>query len=116
MSEEAKIAYIQERLREVRSNERYGTILGLIGALMTGIGFALSSVLGQSMWIVGVLGILLIICGAIYGAYYAIQRMKLMKQLKTMSITIPKCPKCGKELPKGDFTFCPFCGVSLERK
>lgn len=24
-----------------------------------------------------------------------------------------KCPKCGKDMPQGDFDFCPFCGNSL---
>ena len=24
-----------------------------------------------------------------------------------------KCPKCGKEMPQGNFDFCPFCGKPL---
>ena len=26
----------------------------------------------------------------------------------------PKCPNCGKEIPQGNYTFCPFCGKSLK--
>lgn len=25
------------------------------------------------------------------------------------------CDQCSKELPEGDFTFCPFCGAKLSR-
>jgi small nuclear ribonucleoprotein (snRNP)-like protein len=25
-----------------------------------------------------------------------------------------KCPICGKEIPQGNYTFCPFCGNSLK--
>jgi class 3 adenylate cyclase len=27
---------------------------------------------------------------------------------------VTTCPSCGKELPPGDFPFCPFCAAPLE--
>ena len=29
---------------------------------------------------------------------------------------MPTCPSCGKELPAGEFPFCPFCAVPLTRQ
>jgi hypothetical protein len=115
LSEEAKIAYIQERLKEVRRGERNGSIWGIFGAVLLGVGIGFSSILGQSTWILEACGILLFLLGLVDVAYCGFQRIKLMNQMKTMSISIPKCPKCGKELPKGNFAFCPFCGSSLEK-
>jgi rRNA maturation endonuclease Nob1 len=27
----------------------------------------------------------------------------------------PTCHRCGKEIPKGNYAFCPSCGTALER-
>lgn len=37
-------------------------------------------------------------------------------ELTKIPIEISSCPKCGRQLPKGDLKFCPFCGASLEQK
>ncbi len=26
------------------------------------------------------------------------------------------CPKCGKQIQKGEYAFCPYCGASIEKK
>jgi signal peptidase I len=37
-------------------------------------------------------------------------------ELTRITTEISSCSKCGKQLPKGDLKFCPFCGASLEQK
>lgn len=112
MSEQAKIAYIQEELKEAKGNQRHGSILVIVGAILTGAGFALADV-SQSALYLGILGVLLVVSGIVYGAYYVAKVTKLKEQLKTMAIKIVICPKCGKEIPEGNYTFCPFCGSPL---
>ena len=40
------------------------------------------------------------------------------KEIKKETEIIPTlaCHKCKKEIPKGNYMFCPFCGTTLERK
>jgi hypothetical protein len=113
MSEQAKLTYIRERLKEARSRERSGAISLFIGAILVGMGFAFYPMSGTILIIIG--GVILSIIGGVETFYYTYQRMKLMEQLKKIAMKIT-CPKCGKELLDENFMFCPFCGASLERK
>ncbi len=47
-------------------------------------------------------------CGALgtHGSCYGIA-------VKLEDANRQSCPKCNKELPSGNFTFCPHCGSSL---
>jgi hypothetical protein len=47
-------------------------------------------------------------------SYYGKQEAGILWHIEQMAITIPKCPNCGKEIPQGNFEFCPFCGKSLK--
>ena len=37
----------------------------------------------------------------------------LMKELESLAHRAPICPKCSKQIPQGNYTFCPFCGSPL---
>ena len=56
----------------------------------------------------------IVIPGSVIGSYYGNKKNKLMKELERMAIDYPKCSKCGKEIPSGDYEFCPFCAASLK--
>ena len=43
----------------------------------------------------------------------AINNQLVKCQLEKLK-SIDKCPNCGKEIPQGNYTFCPFCGNSLK--
>lgn len=40
---------------------------------------------------------------------------KLARELLDTIVRIPPCPKCGKQIPQGNYAFCPFCGTALEK-
>ncbi|MBN1245115.1 zinc-ribbon domain-containing protein [Candidatus Bathyarchaeota archaeon] len=44
----------------------------------------------------------------------AINNQLSKRQIEQLSNHISKCPNCGKQIPQGDFGFCPFCGTSLK--
>jgi hypothetical protein len=115
LSEEAKLAYIQERMKETKGNERIASVASMFGMILALVGFMFSDsrFLGTcGIWI-GVLGIILAIIEGISYVGNSYQYSKLMQELKAMAKATPTCPKCGKEIPKGSFAFCPFCGSSL---
>jgi hypothetical protein len=109
LSEQAKLTYIQEELREARNNEKWGYLLGFLGAVLAGVGFGW----GSGLQALGYLGILLAAFGFAWAIFCSYRGSKLREQLKTMATKIPTCPKCGKQIPQGNYTFCPFCGSPL---
>jgi len=116
LSEEVKMVYFKEKLNDARRRERSGWIMFVVGVFVAAIGFAFIPFIGQTSGIlIGIGGVLLAIVGIIESFYFRLQHFKLMEQLEKMAIKTT-CPKCGKEIPKGNFMFCPFCGASLERK
>jgi hypothetical protein len=110
LSEQAKVAFIQEKIRNARhAIASSAQVLG-IGIVLAILGFMLSSIL-IALAIIGV--VLTVSAGASY-FYFIDQSRKLTLQLKEMASALSSCPRCGKELPKGAFSFCPFCGTPLE--
>lgn len=114
LSEEARLVYLQEKIKDAKRHERSGWIAFIVGVIFAVIGFGFSDLIGLGGTLIGVAGIILAIVGVFESFYFLYQYNKSMKELEKMAIPTPKCPKCGKELPKGDFTFCPFCGASLK--
>ena len=116
MSEEAKLAYLQEKIKDVKRNEKMGALGIVMGGAFVGIGIVFNGLGDIVNFLVGisiVLGIFFFVFGIYVSGHYASQYKNLMKELESMTVSFPKCPKCGKELPKGNFAFCPFCGASL---
>jgi hypothetical protein len=40
---------------------------------------------------------------------------ELLEQMKGFTFTKLKCSNCQKEIPIGNFEFCPFCGNPLKK-
>ena len=126
MSEEAKVVYLQEKIKQVKSYERFGAIFAVLGAILVFFLYFFPFIMAEIYSYSPtpptyppsdsglVLGILFIAFGVAVSIYYRVQGWRSMEQLLRMAAANPTCPHCKKELPKGNFAFCPFCGVSLK--
>jgi hypothetical protein len=120
LPEETKVTLLEERIRTTETNRKVLSFPTTLSAVLFGWFlvdfFQTSSSTSLSVAAVCLLG------GIISGAleiYYGKQKESLMKQLKEITESarrLEKCPKCSKELPRGDFAYCPFCGVLLDQK
>jgi hypothetical protein len=113
MSEEAKVAYIQESIKQARSRIIAGGISLVCGAVLLVFAAIAFSSLGAAAWVVGCIGVFLIVFGLSLSLYYANERSILQLQLKGRATKTPTCRNCGKPIPQGKYTLCPFCGSAL---
>jgi len=89
LSEQAKVAYLQERIEEVKSSERRGAIISIFGLILV----FLPPIIIKIIWsaptflpLVGIIGgLLIIVWGMAISIYYAIQGGVLMEQLRRMT-------------------------------
>ncbi len=119
MSEDAKLAYLQEKIREAKRNERTGLITMFLGGLSIVLGISFNIIWNNSFTFFGVvsliiLGVFMFILGIYASGHYNGQYRDLMGEFEKLAIKVPICSNCKKELPKGNFEFCPFCGKSLK--
>jgi uncharacterized membrane protein YedE/YeeE len=119
LSEDAKLAYLQEKIEDAKRNERLGPSGIVMGGVFVGVGIVFNIIWNNTVTMLGgisliALGIFFFVFGIYVSGHYAGQYKNLMKELESMATSFPKCTKCGKELPKGNFVFCPFCGASLK--
>lgn len=112
MSEQARVAYLEERIRDAKREERTGTIVLFFGVILAGFGFSVGSNFGLDGTWAEILGILVAAIGFYSLLYSQYKYVRLMQELGGMGSPNLKCPRCGKELPKGNYAFCPFCGAS----
>jgi uncharacterized membrane protein YeaQ/YmgE (transglycosylase-associated protein family) len=114
LSEAAKIALLQEVMREAKRNERGGFVACILGIVLSVAGFSTMS-LAPNSFNLGVLGIVIAAIGFVVYLYYARAYLRFVGQLALMvSKSSAPCPHCGKPLPEGEFAFCPFCGFQLK--
>lgn len=119
MSEQAKLAYLQEKIQDAKSHEKSGNIWACVGIGVAVVGFFLytsplpADAPKWAMALMGVAGTVGAILGGAEHLYYLNQRDKLTKELEKLAFINPQCPKCGKATPQGNYTFCPFCGSPL---
>ena len=52
--------------------------------------------------------------GVIVDKHYAKQQSAILWEIQRMAAISPNCPSCGKDVPQGNFEFCPFCGAPLK--
>ena len=114
LSDAAKIALLQEVMREAKRNERAGFLVCIVGIIVAVAGFSTIPWTPNAPQL-GVVGIVIAAIGFIVYLYYARVYLKFVGQLASMtSKTAVLCPNCGKPLPEGEFAFCPFCGTPLK--
>lgn len=114
MSEAARIALLQEVMRDAKRNERGGLIACIIGVIVSVTGFSTTS-LAENAFNLGVVGIVIAAIGFVVYLYYARVYLRFVGQLASMaSKSALPCSHCGKALPEGEFVFCPFCGSPLK--
>jgi hypothetical protein len=114
LSEAARIALVQEMMRNAKRNERSGLITCMLGIIVSVAGFSTTSLAGNSINL-GVIGVVIAAVGFVVYLYYARLYSRFVGQLANIAFkSATPCPQCGKELPEGEFGFCPFCGSSLK--
>lgn len=118
MSEAARIALLQEMMKDAKRNERGGLLACLVGVIVSAAGFTTSTLpLARNSLELGVVGLLIAAVGFVVYLHYASVYSKFVGQLAKIAFkSAEPCPQCGKELPEGQFGFCPFCGTSLKRE
>jgi hypothetical protein len=89
VSEQAKVAYLQERIEEAKRSERRGIIISIFGLIIV----FLPPIIVKIMWssptflpLLGIIGgLLIIVSGMAISINYAIQGGVLMEQLRRMA-------------------------------
>ena len=114
MSEAARIALLQEVMREAKRNERAGMAICIVGIVVAVAGFSTTSLASNSLNL-GIVGLVIAALGFIVYLYYGRVYLRFVGQLASLaSRSATPCPHCGKVLPEGELVFCPFCGSKLK--
>jgi len=114
LSEAARIALLQEMMRDAKRNERGGLLACLVGVVVSVAGFSTIPLARNSLEL-GVVGLVIAALGfAVYLNYSRLYSRFVGQLAKIAFKSATPCPQCGKELPEGEFGFCPFCGTSLK--
>lgn len=118
MSEEAKIIVIKEEIRQAEKNYRAvrNWVMGGIACACVGIFlvvFPLRSPNGlfSSLAII-LLSVVIIGYGVIKMRQFAKEKKVLVLKITQIDFSA-KCPHCKKQLPEGNFEFCPSCENKL---
>ena len=85
MSEQAKLTYLQEKIKEARFMGRLGWIIFILGGAVVGIGFLSYEKTGE-LSILG-FGIFLSVIGLVINIYYGHQKDKFMEELRLIATT-----------------------------
>lgn len=114
MSEAARIALLQEVMKEAKRNERAGLVVCIAGIVVSVAGFSTTS-LASNAFNLGILGIVIAALGFVVYLYYSRVYLRFVGQLASMAVkSAAPCPRCGKAVPEGEFAFCPYCGFQLK--
>lgn len=109
MSEQAQLFLLQRRLNEIKNYKRYALILGITFSIVLALIWPFD-------FFIGLFLAMFVGTAIVWGVewHYRKEEFRILQMIQKMAISIPKCPKCGKEIPQGNFDFCPFCGNSLK--
>lgn len=116
MSEQARLAILQEKLKGAKSRMRTGDIFLTVGAVLIAAYFVFGSTLGyygNLSWGLLVPAIISLVLGFAELMMGARKKASVLGEMEKMATKLPSCPKCGKPLPQGSHAFCPFCGAPL---
>lgn len=118
MSEQAQVVSLQEKMKKAKRMESSGKTYSILGFILFAFGIVLSTFYSKmppwTTWIILPGAIFIMAFGLIEICVGATQYSKLSKQIKTLPIVTSTCSRCGKQIPQGDFEFCPYCGNLLE--
>jgi hypothetical protein len=119
VSEQARAA-LQEKMKDANKNIYVSLTPFNLGVIFVGYGIAQLTLWHYSIEfsivvLLITMGIACIIIGICMTIPYIRQYNKLKKQLEKIATSFSNCPNCKKEIPKGNFEFCPFCGNSLKK-
>ena len=112
MSEQARLFILRKKLNDTKKTRRNLTISIIVVAILLGV---VGNLVGIDFLVVMTLAVGLMIVGLFMDSQYAKQESIILWEIKQMDMVISKCPSCGKEIPQGNFDFCPFCGNSLRK-
>jgi membrane-bound ClpP family serine protease len=112
LSEQARIASLQEKIQNAKNNGWIGFLLSAIGIVLILVGaylvfFPNPSVSIEDIGLVVFLGVIVMLAGGAIHSFYENKRIKLVKETKATTIKNPRA------LPLGNYTFCPFCGSPI---
>jgi len=110
LSEEARVAYLRERIDEAKRSERNWGIMATIVLI-----FAIGSYFLEVGLELVIVQVIVFVVAVVMELLSTRNRIRLMEELRKMALVEP-CPKCGKQIPEGNFAFCPFCGANLTSK
>ena len=114
MSEQAKIAYLQEKIKDAKSESRNDGIIAVAGMVASclwlwSVADGLSVYLHMSIaigYVLGICGIIVAIVGFVLLSHNEIQKINAMNELGKIARGSLKCPNCGKELlPDANLAF-----------
>ena len=117
MPEQAKTA-LQEKMKDANKNMIVSLVPFGLGVLLIVKGILdlwdphFTSEFYFTIITIGIACVMIGICMAVP---YNRQYNKLKKELENIATSFSNCPNCKKEMPKGNFEFCPFCGNSLKK-
>jgi hypothetical protein len=109
--EEAKLSYLKEKLDNIQRKQKYVALVLLILPFFV---FLIWDVVTETFDL-GMLFIAVIAGGTfstIVSRYFGERAERLARQIERMGFRT-KCLNCNKEIPRGDFKFCPYCGTAL---
>ena len=112
MSEQAKLALLIVKLNDIRKTRRNLAISVIVIAVMLGV---VGNLVGVDFLVLMTIAVGLMVVGLFTDSQYAKQEATIRWEIQQMATLIPKCSSCGKEVPQGNFEFCPFCGNQLKR-
>lgn len=87
LSDEAKVTYLQIKMREARRNQIFSYVIGFVGIFLVDLLFWIWDLPSWNFpipldWI---LGFVVLLIGILVGGYYGEQKKKLMEQLKELA-------------------------------
>lgn len=108
LSEQAKIAYLQEKVKLAKRSQLISDVGAFFGVIVAVFGF------WDGILILEILGITLFIIGFAGGTFYLKQYRNLMEDFRQMATASIVCPECGQKVPQENYAYCPFCVAPLK--
>jgi Flp pilus assembly protein TadB len=102
LSDQARTAYLQEKVKKAKSNERVGVASIVIGGVFVVTAIVLHYY-GTALSVTIAIGTSLLFYGLYVSVRYSREYDRTMKELQKVVIPASTCPKCGKQLPEVEF-------------